>query len=162
ARIVRTSCLLTIVASLLIASSTTARAVPTLPGIDVSRWQGTIDWSKVAGAGIRFAIARATKGQHYVDPTFHANVARAPGNGYRLWLAHWNVPSPTVPANDWQGRGWTFWQWTHKPGLPGVTTDLDRDRFAGTNLVTAQIARLTATPGAGGSVTDITGRLSCG
>ena len=261
ARIVRTSCLLTIVASLLIASSTTARAVPTLPGIDVSRWQGTIDWSKVAGAGIRFAIARATKGQHYVDPTFHANVAGArangiivgayhratpsggaqantvdaraeadhylaeasPGvgdlipaldieetgglapaalvawvkawvtrvtnvlgvrpmiyasphfwtvnmgdstwfadNGYRLWLAHWNVPSPTVPANDWQGRGWTFWQWTHKPGLPGVTTDLDRDRFAGTNLVTAQIARLTATPGAGGSVTDITGRLSCG
>ena len=83
-------------------------------------------------------------------------------HGYRLWLAHWNVSSPTVPANGWQGRGWTFWQWTHKPGMPGVTTDLDRDRFDGTNLVTARIARLTAVPGAGGSVTDVTRRLSCG
>jgi GH25 family lysozyme M1 (1,4-beta-N-acetylmuramidase) len=261
ARIARTSCLLAVVASTLFVSSATANAATTLPGIDVSKWQGTIDWSKVAGAGIRFAIARATKGRTYVDPTFQANVneARANGivvgayhratpsggataniadaraeanhyldvaspgvgdlipaldieetgglapadlvvwvkawvtrvtnvlgvkpmlyasphfwtvnmgdstwfadNGYRLWLAHWNVRSPTVPANDWQGRGWTFWQWTHKPGLPGVTTDLDRDRFPGTNLVTARIAQLTAEPGAGGSVTDITGRLSCG
>jgi len=261
ARIARTSCLLAVVASLLVLSPATARAAPTLPGIDVSKWQQTIDWSKVAGAGMRFAIARATKGQHYTDPTFQTNVdgARAEGiavgayhratpsggananttdaraeadhyldvaspdvgdlipaldieetgglgppdlvvwvkawvtrvtnrlgvkpmlyaspnfwtvnmgnstwfadHGYRLWLAHWNVSSPTVPANGWQGRGWTFWQWTHKPGLPGVTTDLDRDRFHGTNLVTARIARLTAAPGAGGSVTDLTGRLSCG
>jgi len=36
-------------------------------------------------------------------------------HGYRLWLANWNVSSPTVPANGWQGRDWTFWQWTHKP-----------------------------------------------
>jgi lysozyme len=261
ARTARTSCLLAVVASVLVLSPATARAAPTLPGIDVSQWQQTIDWSKVAGAGMRFAIARATKGQHYVDPTFQTNIdgARAEGivvgayhratpsggananttdaraeadhylevafprvgdlipaldieetgglappdlvvwvrtwvtrvtnrlgvkpmlyaspnfwtvnmgnttwfadHGYRLWLAHWNVSSPTVPANGWQGRGWTFWQWTHKPGLPGVTTDLDRDRFHGTNLVTARIARLTAAPGAGGSVTDLTGRLSCG
>ena len=262
ARIARTSCLLAVVASLLVLSPATARAAPTLPGIDVSQWQQTIDWSKVAGAGMRFAIARATKGQHYIDPTFQTNVdgARAEGivvgayhratpsggananttdaraeadplprrgvprcrrpdprarhrgdgwpraarprgvgegmgdagdepprretdavrepelldgstwatgtwfadHGYRLWLAHWNVSSPTVPANGWQGRGWTFWQWTHKPGMPGVTTDLDRDRFDGTNLVTARIARLTAVPGAGGSVTDVTRRLSCG
>jgi GH25 family lysozyme M1 (1,4-beta-N-acetylmuramidase) len=261
ARIARTSCLFAVVASLLVLAPTTARAASTLPGIDVSRWQQTIDWSKVAGTGMRFAIARATKGQQYIDPTFHTNVddARAEGivvgayhratpsggananitdaraeadhylhvaspgvgdlipaldieetgglappdlvvwvkawvtrvtnrlgvkpmlyaspnfwtvnmgnttwfadHGYRLWLAHWDVSSPTAPANGWQGRGWTFWQWTHKPGLPGVTTDLDRDRFHGTNLVTARIAQLTAQPGAGGSVTDLTGRLSCG
>ena len=65
-------------------------------------------------------------------------------HGYPLWIAHWNVSSPIVPANGWQGMGWIFWQWTHKPGLPGITGDLDRDRFAGTNLVTAEIARLTA------------------
>src|SRR5207237_8587555 len=83
-------------------------------------------------------------------------------NRFQVWLAHWNVPSRAVPAHDWQGRGLTFLPWTHRPGLPGVTTDLDRDRFAGTNPVTAQIAQLTAKPGAVGSVTDITGRLSCG
>ena len=71
-------------------------------------------------------------GQHRATRTWFAD------HGYRLWLAHWNVSSPTVPANGWQGRGWIFWQWTHKPGMPGVTADLDRDRFDGTNLVTAR------------------------
>jgi GH25 family lysozyme M1 (1,4-beta-N-acetylmuramidase) len=31
----------------------------TFDGIDVSKYQGTIDWAKVRGAGIRFAILRA-------------------------------------------------------------------------------------------------------
>ncbi len=43
ARIARTSCLLAVVASMLFVSSTTANATTTLPGIDVSKWQGTID-----------------------------------------------------------------------------------------------------------------------
>ena len=65
ARIARTSCLLAVVASMLFASPATANAATTLPGIDVSKWQGTIDWSKVAGAGIRFAIARSDGGSGY-------------------------------------------------------------------------------------------------
>ena len=52
ARIARTSCLLAVAASLLVFSPATARAAPTLPGIDVSYWQHTIEWSKVAGAGV--------------------------------------------------------------------------------------------------------------
>lgn len=31
-------------------------------GIDVSRHQGTIDWAKVASAGVKFAIVKATEG----------------------------------------------------------------------------------------------------
>ena len=29
-----------------------------IKGIDVSYWQGTIDWAKVKAAGVRFAVIR--------------------------------------------------------------------------------------------------------
>src|SRR4051812_17577721 len=38
-------------------------------GVDVSHWQGTINWATVAGAGIKFAFCKATEGTTYVDPT---------------------------------------------------------------------------------------------
>ena len=45
----------------------------TVSGIDVSRYQGTIDWEKVQESGITFAIAKATQGKGYTDPTFSKN-----------------------------------------------------------------------------------------
>ncbi len=42
-------------------------------GIDVSHWQGDVDWSKVAAAGASFAFAKATEGTGYVDPKFLPN-----------------------------------------------------------------------------------------
>jgi uncharacterized protein (TIGR03382 family) len=35
---------------------------PTVDGIDVSYWQGTIDWDRVAAAGVRYAYIRASVG----------------------------------------------------------------------------------------------------
>ena len=43
-----------------------------LTGIDVSSWQATIDWSKVAGAGHAYAVARISDGT-YLDADFAAN-----------------------------------------------------------------------------------------
>ena len=31
-----------------------------------------------------------------------------------LWVAHWNVASPTVPGANWSGNGWTFWHLEHE------------------------------------------------
>ena len=42
-------------------------------GIDVSQWQGNIDWRKVRAAGIRFAYIKATEGGDHIDPKFHRN-----------------------------------------------------------------------------------------
>jgi lysozyme len=42
-------------------------------GIDVSRWQGEIDWGRVAAAGYHFAVIRATVGNYYTDPRFYEN-----------------------------------------------------------------------------------------
>ncbi len=49
-----------------------------MTGVDVSEWQGTIDWEKVKNAGIQYAILRAGYGDDYTsqdDKTWKANVA---------------------------------------------------------------------------------------
>jgi lysozyme len=46
-----------------------------LQGIDVSKYQGQIDWPRVAAAGITFAFARVSDGLTVVDETFARNFA---------------------------------------------------------------------------------------
>lgn len=45
----------------------------TLAGVDVSNWQGDVDWRQVAASGREFAITKATEGTGYVDPTLTPN-----------------------------------------------------------------------------------------
>src|SRR6185369_16638343 len=42
-------------------------------GLDVSHYQGTVDWSSVARQGYRFAFIKATEGLSEIDPQFSAN-----------------------------------------------------------------------------------------
>jgi len=217
---------------------------PVLEGIDVSHWQGAIDWPQVAGSGKRFVIMKATQGQSFLDPMYAANHAGArsvglavgayhfatpssdpndplleadwyvanagllPGDlvpaldleqtgglspsalqawvgawlaevyarlgvrpmiytspsfwktsmgdttmfadqGYAvLWVAHWFVPGPTVPAANWGGRGWTFWQYDDCGSVPGIAGCVDLDRYNGLDLtaVTFNYAALPPNP----------------
>lgn len=55
-------------------------------GIDVSKWQGEIDWDKVKNAGVEFAIIRAgyrgsVTGTIVEDPYFQANMKGAAASG---------------------------------------------------------------------------------
>lgn len=56
-------------------------------GIDVSKWQGEIDWKKVAGSGIEFVIIKVggrgygKAGTIYEDPYFQVNIEGALANG---------------------------------------------------------------------------------
>lgn len=226
-------------------------ATDVLEGIDVSHWQGAIDWPQVAGAGKAFAILKATDGKPatsgsglFIDPTYATNhaAARAAGlwtgayhfarpdtspddaireadhfadvislgtgdlnpaldietsgglsptaltawvtafldrvtarigarpmiytspsfwstalgntraladAGYKtLWVAHWTAnASPTVPASNWGGHGWTFWQYSSTGTVPGIVGAVDLDRFNGLDLRTQaySIFRLGAT-----------------
>jgi hypothetical protein len=81
-------------------------------------------------------------------------------HGYPLWIAHWGVTEPDVPAQEWGGRGWTYWQWTSSGSVDGIDTRVDRDRFHETNLVHGTIASVTVTPAPGGTITGA--RISCG
>ena len=58
----------------------------TRTGIDVSKWQGEIDWDKVKNAGVEFAIIRAgyrgsVTGAIVEDPYFQANMKGAAASG---------------------------------------------------------------------------------
>ena len=55
-------------------------------GIDVSKWNGEIDWGRVKNAGIDFAIIRvgyrgSSTGSLVVDPRFEENIKGATANG---------------------------------------------------------------------------------
>ncbi|MFD0020785.1 GH25 family lysozyme [Streptomyces sp. NPDC058382] len=49
----------------------------TLAGVDVSHYQGTINWASVKAAGIQFAYIKATESTTYKDPTFNTNYVNA-------------------------------------------------------------------------------------
>ncbi|MCJ8008139.1 GH25 family lysozyme [Lederbergia wuyishanensis] len=49
----------------------------TYKGIDVSHWQGEIDWKKVRNDGIDFVFIKATEGVGYTDPKFKENAKNA-------------------------------------------------------------------------------------
>jgi GH25 family lysozyme M1 (1,4-beta-N-acetylmuramidase) len=214
----------------------TATVSSYVEGIDVSKWQGVIDWPMVKAAGKKFAITKATEGIGYEDGKYDANKAGAMANGIKfgayhfarpdlntslteavgeadwfvdtagyqagmiiptldlegsgdkpdtaliawvqawvgevyarlgvkpmiyaspsfwsghmsnttwfadngysvLWIAHWGVTSPSVPANNWGGKSWTFWQYTSDGVVPGISgrVDLDRYRFDSFDAVT--------------------------
>jgi GH25 family lysozyme M1 (1,4-beta-N-acetylmuramidase) len=195
-------------------------------GIDVSHWQGTIDWAKVKAAGKKFAFIKATESTDFLDDKWATNRSQAkaqgikvgayhfarPGTntgdavneanwfvkhakpvsgemlpvldlevtggltdaqleawaksfldrvysltgvrgavytspsfwssnvgnstkiaaaGYKvLWIAHWtSSTSPTLPANNWNGNGWTFWQYTSSGTVSGISGRVDLNRY---------------------------------
>lgn len=62
-------------------------------GIDVSSWQGSIDFAKVRAAGKRFVIAKATEGNSWTDSTYAHNKAYAMANGLKFTGYHFARPS---------------------------------------------------------------------
>lgn len=57
-----------------------------IQGIDVSHWQGVIDWAKVKAAGIEFAILKAggSDSGFYKDSSFERNYAGAKAAGLKV------------------------------------------------------------------------------
>ncbi|HET7573469.1 MAG TPA: GH25 family lysozyme [Gaiellaceae bacterium] len=70
-----------------------ADAATRAKGIDVSHWNGAIDWIRVAGAGYRFVFGKATEGFSLVDPTYSVNRAGTEGFGLRFGAYHFARPS---------------------------------------------------------------------
>jgi GH25 family lysozyme M1 (1,4-beta-N-acetylmuramidase) len=243
-RYTRLACLfavLVLAAGVFAGASGAAASATHAKGIDVSNWNGKINWTKVAHAGYRFVIAKATEATSYEDTTYAANrsaseaaglafgayhfarpsgtsvasatasaVAQAdyflafatpqPGElppvldleatgnlparlletwteawaeevyarlgvhplvysspafwqehladstgvaaaGTPLWIAHWtNASKPWVPAQNWNGLGWTFWQWTDCASVPGIAHCADGDRMNGASPASLAIA----------------------
>lgn len=74
-----------------------------IKGIDVSHWQGNIDWKKVANDGVKFAFIKASEGSNYVDAKFKTNVEGANATGIKTGAYHYakfsSVPEAIKEAN---------------------------------------------------------------
>lgn len=57
-------------------------------GVDVSRWQGEIDWATLRMQGANFAFIKATDGGDHVDPMFRRNWNGARAAGIRQGAYH--------------------------------------------------------------------------
>ena len=64
-----------------------------------------------------------------------------------LWLASWTRESPAVPAHNWGGHGWTFWQHGACGHIPGIRKCVDMDRFRGRDLGSVRIPTGLASTG---------------
>jgi GH25 family lysozyme M1 (1,4-beta-N-acetylmuramidase) len=69
-------------------------------GIDVSHYQGTINWASVAADGKKFAFQKATEGISYVDPTVGTNTSGAKANGILVGVYHFAHPDTDTAASE--------------------------------------------------------------
>ena len=60
-----------------ISTKTTGNDNSYIMGLDISKWNGDIDWKAVKKANIQFVIIRAGYGTNYVDPYFKSNIENA-------------------------------------------------------------------------------------
>jgi len=58
-----------------------------------------------------------------------------------LWVANWQVDSPSIPANGWGGNGWHVWQYTNAGSVPGIPGAVDRDQGGSAPLPVYDIFR---------------------
>ena len=62
-------------------------------GIDVSRWQRTVDWGAVKAAGISYAFAKATQSTNITDAYFAANWTGMQAAGILRGAYHYFLPN---------------------------------------------------------------------
>jgi GH25 family lysozyme M1 (1,4-beta-N-acetylmuramidase)/uncharacterized protein YgiM (DUF1202 family) len=111
-------------------------------GIDVSHWQGTIDWAKVKGAGKTFVMAKSTEGVGFKDDKYDTNKAGAMGQGIKFGAYHF-----AQPANDpIKEADWFVNNSSYQRGMLIPTLDLERTGSLGptalTNWVKAWLGRV--------------------
>nr|QNJ46220.1 GH25 muramidase [Onygena equina] len=99
----------TIIYTTLAVASLASAAVP---GIDVSGYQGNVNWANVANAGKKFAYVKATEHTNYINPYFAQQYNGAYNQGIirgAYHYAHPNGASGASQANYFlaHGGGWS-------------------------------------------------------
>lgn len=93
-------------------TAATAAAPSGIPGIDVSGWQGQVDWAGQYDAGKRFAYVKATEGTDYTSDDFGHQYNGSYDAGMIRGAYHFALPnssSGAVQANHFvdNGGGWS-------------------------------------------------------
>lgn len=72
----------------------------TIYGIDVSHWQGTINWTQVSASGKVFAFAKATEGMTGNDATFSTNMINGNSAGVVMGAYHLARPDNNAAVDE--------------------------------------------------------------
>ena len=88
-----------------------AAAVTRLPGIDVSAYQGNINWGAVAPS-IDFSYAKATEGRYYTNPVFYNQYVGPYNQGIIRGAYHFAIPNNSSGQSQARyfiqhGGGWS-------------------------------------------------------
>ncbi len=102
-------------------------------GIDVSTYQGKIDWEKVKAAGIKFAIIRIGPAYGQIDDCFERNASECDRLGIPYGIYYYSYARTVSEANRDADRVFT-WLGSHRPQLP-IYYDIEDDWINPNNLV---------------------------
>ena len=92
-------------------------AMAFVDGIDVSHWQGNINWNAVKNDGIDFDFVKATEGVNFVDSRFHQNMQGATAAGVHIGPYHF--------ARIDSFNGVPFTEYDGSPFTPGTAPYID-------------------------------------
>jgi GH25 family lysozyme M1 (1,4-beta-N-acetylmuramidase) len=86
------------VAATVLGLSTLSADAATTVGIDVSHYQGSINWTSVRSAGTQFTFIKATEGTGFIDSRFSANYIAATRAGMVRGAYHFARPDRSAGA----------------------------------------------------------------
>lgn len=75
-------------------------SMPTYQGIDVSEWQGTINYNQVAKAEIEIVYIKSSEGTTYIDPYFETNYQKAKENNLKVGVYHYLIARTIQEAEE--------------------------------------------------------------
>ncbi|MGA8114674.1 MAG: lysozyme [Actinocatenispora sp.] len=106
----------------LLAGASPANAATTVKGMDVSHYQGTVNWSSNYSKGARFAYIKATESTSYTDPQFNRNYTASRSAGFIRGAYHFARPASSSGATQAKyfsnhGGGWSADGKTLPPAL---------------------------------------------
>ena len=96
-------------------------------GLDVSNWQGNIDYAQVKSAGIEVVYIKASEGTTFKDPYFERNYANAKANGLKVGFYHF-VTATNVQAAREQAQ---FFASVISGKTPDCKLAMDFEQFRG-------------------------------
>ena len=98
-----------------------------LRGIDVSKWQGDIDWKKVSMSGIDFAMIRSSFGNMHTDEKLAENVAGCEKYGIPYGFYHYSYADSVKEARK-EARYFLSVIKKYSPEYP-IVLDIENDHF---------------------------------
>lgn len=108
-----------------------------ITGVDVSVWQGAIDWAKLATKA-QFAFIRAGYGNDAVDPKLTANITGAVANAVPFGL-YWYVK----PDKSWERHADNFYvAWQASPGQLPPVLDIEDNGGLGKSALESWLVKL--------------------